>query len=56
MMRARRGMTLIETVIGIAITMTAAAGVGAFTTIIDQRRAIREGTAAAEYARRRCAR
>jgi len=37
MMRARRGMTLMELVIGLAITgMMAAAGAGAFASIIDK--------------------
>jgi prepilin-type N-terminal cleavage/methylation domain-containing protein len=42
MMRARRGMTLMELVIGLAITgMMASAGAVAFGAIIDHRRVIR---------------
>jgi len=49
MMRARRGMTLMELVIGLAITsMMAAVGAGAFSSIIDHRRIIRESSAATE--------
>jgi len=41
MMRARRGMTLMELVIGLAITgMMASAGAVAFGAIIDHRRVI----------------
>jgi prepilin-type N-terminal cleavage/methylation domain-containing protein len=48
-MTARRGMTLMELVIGIAITgMMAAVGAGTFGTIIDRRRAIRDATAETE--------
>ena len=48
---ARRGMTLMELVIGLAITgMMAAAGAGAFASIIDHRRVIRESTGATERA------
>jgi prepilin-type N-terminal cleavage/methylation domain-containing protein len=47
--RERRGMTLMELVIGLAITgMMAAAGAGAFASIIDHRRIIRESSAATE--------
>jgi prepilin-type N-terminal cleavage/methylation domain-containing protein len=45
MMRARRGMTLMELVIGLAITgMMATAGAFAFESIIDHRRVIREAS------------
>ena len=56
MMRARRGMTLMELVIGLAITgMMAAAGAGAFESIIDHRqRDSRRGRL--DGARRRAAR
>ncbi len=47
--RARAGMTLMELVIGLAITgMMAAAGAGAFASIIDHRKTIRESSAATE--------
>lgn len=47
--RARSGMTLMELVIGLAITgLMAAAGAGAFSSIIDHRRTIRESSAATE--------
>ena len=50
-MRARAGMTLMELVIGLAITgMMAAAGAGAFASIIDHRRGIREASASTERA------
>ena len=50
-LRARRGMTLMELVIGLAITgLMAAAGAGAFASIIDHRRVIRESTVATERA------
>jgi prepilin-type N-terminal cleavage/methylation domain-containing protein len=49
MPRARRGMTLMELVIGLAITgMMAAAGAGAFSSIIDHRRTIRTASASTE--------
>ncbi|HEX8944258.1 MAG TPA: prepilin-type N-terminal cleavage/methylation domain-containing protein [Gemmatimonadaceae bacterium] len=48
---ARAGMTLMELVIGLAITgMMAAAGAGAFASIIDHRRGIREASASTERA------
>jgi type II secretory pathway pseudopilin PulG len=48
-MRPRLGMTLMELVIGLAITgMMAAAGAGAFSSIIDHRRVIREASASME--------
>jgi len=47
--RARAGMTLMELVIGLAITgMMAAAGAGAFASIIDHRRIILSASAATE--------
>jgi prepilin-type N-terminal cleavage/methylation domain-containing protein len=47
--RARRGMTLMELVIGLAITgMMAAAGAGAFSAIIDHRKTIRESSVKTE--------
>jgi prepilin-type N-terminal cleavage/methylation domain-containing protein len=47
--RARPGMTLMELVIGIAITgLMAAAGAGAFGSIIDHRRVIQEASANTE--------
>jgi prepilin-type N-terminal cleavage/methylation domain-containing protein len=50
-MRARGGMTLMELVIGLAITgIMAAAGVAAFGSIIDHRRVIRDASAATERA------
>jgi prepilin-type N-terminal cleavage/methylation domain-containing protein len=49
MMRARRGMTLMELVIGLAITgMMASAGAVAFGSIIDHRRVIREASVETE--------
>lgn len=48
-LRARAGMTLMELVIGLAITgMMAAAGAGAFASIIDHRRGIREASVSTE--------
>lgn len=48
---ARRGMTLMELVVAIAITgMMAAAGAATFGSIIDHRRVIRESTVATERA------
>jgi prepilin-type N-terminal cleavage/methylation domain-containing protein len=48
---ARRGMTLMELAIGIAITgMMAAAGGAAFASIIDHRKVIRESTVGTERA------
>jgi prepilin-type N-terminal cleavage/methylation domain-containing protein len=50
-LRARGGMTLMELVIGLAITgMMAAAGAGAFASIIDHRRDIREASVSTERA------
>ena len=50
-LRPRRGMTLMELVIGLAITgMMAAAGAGAFASLIDHRRGIREASASTERA------
>ena len=50
-MTARRGMTLMELVIGLAITgMMAAAGAGAFSSIISHRRIIRDASADIERA------
>jgi len=50
-MRRRSGMTLMELVIGLAITgMMAAAGAGAFSSIIDHRRIIHDASAATERA------
>lgn len=50
-MSARRGMTLMELVIGLAITgMMAAAGAGAFTSIIAHRRIIRDASVDTERA------
>ena len=49
--RARSGMTLMELVIGITITgLMAAVGAGAFSSIIDHRRIIRESTLQTERA------
>jgi prepilin-type N-terminal cleavage/methylation domain-containing protein len=51
MARARRGMTLMELVIGLAITgMMAAAGAGAFSSIIAHRRIIRDASVDTERA------
>lgn len=51
MPRARSGMTLMELVIGITITgLMALAGAGAFASIIDHRKIIRESTVATERA------
>ena len=50
-MRARRGMTLMELVIGLAITgMMAAAGAGAFESIIAHRATIRDASISTERA------
>lgn len=50
-MRVRAGMTLMELVIGITITgLMALVGAGAFTSIIDHRKLIRESTVATERA------
>jgi prepilin-type N-terminal cleavage/methylation domain-containing protein len=50
-MTTRRGMTLMELVIGIAITgMMAAVGAGTFATIIDHRKTIRNATIDTERA------
>ncbi|HEY6829534.1 MAG TPA: prepilin-type N-terminal cleavage/methylation domain-containing protein [Gemmatimonadaceae bacterium] len=50
-MSARRGMTLMELVIGLAITgMMAAAGAGAFSSIIAHRRTIRDASIDTERA------
>jgi prepilin-type N-terminal cleavage/methylation domain-containing protein len=47
--RARRGMTLMELVIGLAITgMMAAAGAASFSSIIDHRRIVRESSVSTE--------
>ncbi len=47
--RARQGMTLMELVIGLAITgMMAAAGAGAFSAIIDHREVIRRASVSTE--------
>jgi prepilin-type N-terminal cleavage/methylation domain-containing protein len=49
--RARRGMTLMELVIGLAITgMMAAAGAGTFASIIDHRRTIQQASLSIERA------
>ena len=49
--RARRGMTLMELVIGLAITgMMAAAGAGTFASIIDHRRTIQHASLSIERA------
>ena len=49
--RARRGMTLMELVVGIAITgMMAAMGAAAFASIIDHRRVILTSTGSMERA------
>src|SRR3954470_19642620 len=51
MMRARRGMTLMELVIGLTITgMMATAGAVAFGSIIDHRQIIRTATVETERA------
>ena len=51
MMRARRGMTLMELVIGLAITgMMATAGAVAFGSIIDHRRVVRTASVTTERA------
>lgn len=51
MTRARRGMTLMELVISLAITgMMAAAGASAFGSIIDHRRVIRDASTGTERA------
>ncbi len=51
MMHARRGMTLMELVIGLAITgMMAAAGAAAFGSIIDHRQIIRDASVSTERA------
>ncbi len=50
-MMARRGMTLMELVVAIALTgMMAAAGAATFASIIDHRRVIRESTLETERA------
>jgi prepilin-type N-terminal cleavage/methylation domain-containing protein len=50
-MKPRRGMTLMELVIGLAITgMMAAAGAGAFSSIIAHRRIIRDASVDTERA------
>ncbi len=50
-MRARAGMTLMELVIGLAITgMMAAAGAATFASIIDHRRIIRDASVSTERA------
>ena len=50
-MRARRGMTLMELVIGLAITgMMTAAGAGAFESIISHRKVIRDAAVTTERA------
>ena len=50
-MSARKGMTLMELVVAIALTgMMAAAGAATFASIIDHRRVIRESTVATERA------
>jgi prepilin-type N-terminal cleavage/methylation domain-containing protein len=50
-MTARRGMTLMELVVAIALTgMMAAAGAATFASIIDHRRVIRESTVETERA------
>jgi prepilin-type N-terminal cleavage/methylation domain-containing protein len=50
-MRARRGMTLMELVIGLAITgMMAAAGAGAFASIVSHRETVRTASVATERA------
>jgi prepilin-type N-terminal cleavage/methylation domain-containing protein len=50
-MRTRRGMTLMELVIGVTITgMMAAAGSSAFSSIIDHRKVVRDATLATERA------
>lgn len=49
--KARRGMTLMELVIGLAITgMMATAGAAAFTSIVDHRETVRKANAATERA------
>lgn len=49
--RAKRGMTLMELVVAIALTgMMAVAGAATFASIIDHRRVIRESTVATERA------
>ena len=50
-MNGRRGMTLMELVVAIALTgMMAAAGAATFASIIDHRRVIRESTVETERA------
>src|SRR5262249_19102173 len=50
-LRARRGMTLMELVIGLAITgMMTAAGAGAFESIISHRKVIRDAAVSTERA------
>ena len=50
-MTARRGMTLMELAVAIALTgMMAAAGAATFSAIIDHRRVIRESTVETERA------
>jgi prepilin-type N-terminal cleavage/methylation domain-containing protein len=50
-MRARRGMTLMELVIGLAITsMMTAAGAGAFESLISHRKVIRDAAVSTERA------
>src|SRR5262249_52118141 len=50
-MRARRGMTLMELVIGLAIAgMMTAAGAGAFESLIAHRRVIRDAAVSTERA------
>jgi type II secretory pathway pseudopilin PulG len=50
-MKARTGMTLMELVIGLAITgMMALAGAGAFASIIDHKKTIREASVTTERA------
>jgi prepilin-type N-terminal cleavage/methylation domain-containing protein len=50
-LRARAGMTLMEVMVAITLTgMMSAAGYGAFTSLIDHRRALREATERLERA------